>query len=92
MFGKTTYLMWLLLFIGIPLLILLRWRHHLRQQRRALALTVLGSLAGGWLWDAIAVRLGLWYYDPANISVSGFWAYRWKNGSGSWVSRSCLAV
>jgi len=66
-----TYLFWLFCFIGIPLLVLLRWRHHLWQQRRALAWTVVGSLVGGWLWDALAVRIGLWHYDPARIA--GVW-------------------
>lgn len=71
MFGHYTYLLWLLLFIGLPLVVLLRWHRQLWQQRRALALATLGSLAGGWLWDALAVRFDLWYYDPANIA--GIW-------------------
>jgi lycopene cyclase domain-containing protein len=72
MFGQWTYLSWLALFIGLPVLWLwLRCRSALRQQRRALALIGLGALAGGWAWDALSVRLGVWYYAPAN--VLNFW-------------------
>lgn len=71
MLSKYTYLFWLFCFIGVPLLLLLRWRALLWIQRRALAWTTLGSLVGGWLWDALAVRVGLWHYDPARIA--GIW-------------------
>ena len=69
MFGAGTYLVWLLLFIGLPVL-WMAWRSRaaLRPQRRALALLGLGALAGGWAWDALSVRLGVWYYAPANIA------------------------
>jgi lycopene cyclase domain-containing protein len=67
MFGQWTYLIWLALFIGLPVLGLgLRGRSALWQQRRALALISFGALAGGWAWDALSVRLGVWYYAPAN--------------------------
>lgn len=68
MFGHSTYLIWLALCMGVPLLILLRWRGWLWAQRRALAWTLLGALVGGWMWDAFAVRIGLWYYDPTYLS------------------------
>jgi lycopene cyclase domain-containing protein len=71
-FGHTTYLFWLLLCIGMPLLVLVRWHHHLWRQRRALGLATLGSLSGGWVWDALAVHFDLWHYDPARIV--GIWA------------------
>ena len=58
-FGEYTYLIWLLLFMGVPLLVLLYWRGWLWQQRRVLCWTLLGSLVGGWLWDAAAVRVNL---------------------------------
>ena len=66
-----TYLFWLFCFIGLPLLVLLRWWQPLWAQRQALAWTTLGSLVGGWLWDALAVRVELWHYDPARIA--GIW-------------------
>lgn len=71
MFGTLTYLVWLGLFIGLPLLIFLRWRDLIWRRRRALALITLGSLVGGWAWDASAVRLGLWFYRSDNIL--GLW-------------------
>ncbi|HRW11436.1 MAG TPA: lycopene cyclase domain-containing protein [Caldilineaceae bacterium] len=71
MFEQITYLLWLVLCIGIPLLIMLRWHNQLWQQRRALAFAVLGSLGGGWAWDALAVHFDLWYYNAANIA--GIW-------------------
>lgn len=71
MLGKYTYLLWLALFIGIPLLIELRWYRQLWQQRRAILWALVGSLVGGWLWDAAAVRFHLWYYEPERIA--GIW-------------------
>jgi lycopene cyclase domain-containing protein len=74
MFGTHTYLIWLGLFIGLPLLGLgLRQGRVIWRQRRALAWTVVGSLAGGWLWDAAAVRVGLWYYNP-DFLIGWWWA------------------
>ncbi|HET9223079.1 MAG TPA: lycopene cyclase domain-containing protein [Roseiflexaceae bacterium] len=68
MFGSFTYIIWLALFIGLPLLILAAVaRRALWRRRRALAWTLLGAFVGGWAWDALAVRLGAWYYDPRNI-------------------------
>jgi lycopene cyclase domain-containing protein len=71
MFGNWTYLIWLALFIGLPLLVLMRWRKLFWQRRRALMLITLGSLVGGWAWDALSVRLGIWFYRPDNIL--GLW-------------------
>ena len=68
MFGNLTYIIWLMLFVGLPLLALIAaargalWRHQ-----RALAWTLAGALAGGWAWDAGIVVLGTWDYDPNNI-------------------------
>jgi lycopene cyclase domain-containing protein len=68
MFGNLTYMIWLALFIGLPLLALAiiarraQWR-----RRRALGWTLAGALVGGWAWDALIVRIGGWYYDPNNI-------------------------
>lgn len=68
MFGSYTYMYWLLLFIGLPILLLstVQFR-RLWQQRRALAWTLVGAGIGGWAWDALAVRLGAWYYKESNI-------------------------
>ena len=68
MFSDSTYMIWLALFIGVPLLALaIGARRALWRQRRALGWVLVGALAGGWAWDALAVRLGAWYYDPNNI-------------------------
>lgn len=72
MFGHATYLIWLALFIGVPLLILLRWRRPIWAQRRALGWTLVGSLVGGWVWDALAVRYDLWYYDEGHLAGPWF--------------------
>jgi len=71
MFGSLTYLVWLAVFIGIPLLVLMRWRRWFAPRRRALLWLVVGSLVGGWLWDALSVRWGIWFYAPSNIF--GLW-------------------
>src|SRR6476646_5774961 len=68
MFGNQTYIIWLVLFVGLPLLgLLIAARRALWQRRAALAWTLAGALVGGWAWDALIVRLGAWYYDPDNI-------------------------
>lgn len=72
MFGSMTYLIWLALFVGLPLLALaLAARRRLWPRRRALAWTLLGALAGGWAWDAGIVKLGTWDYIPEHIA--GVW-------------------
>ncbi len=71
MFGSLTYLVWLAVFIGVPLLALLRWRHLFAPRGRALLWIVAGSLVGGWMWDALSVRWGIWFYAPSNIF--GLW-------------------
>ena len=73
-FGSFTYIVWLVCFIGVPLLVLWGWRGRvIWQQRRAMAWMTVGSLVGGWVWDALAVQFGLWYYDPAHL-VGWWWA------------------
>ena len=68
MFSNRTYVIWLMLFVGVPLLALgIAARHALWRRRRALLWMLAGALVGGWAWDALAVRLGAWYYDPSNI-------------------------
>ena len=72
MFGQLTYLIWLTLFIALPLALLwLLWPLLFWGQRRALAWTPLGSLFGGWAWDGVAIQARVWYYDAANIA--GVW-------------------
>ncbi|MDQ3249464.1 MAG: lycopene cyclase domain-containing protein [Chloroflexota bacterium] len=88
MFGNYTYLLWLFTCIGLPLLALLRWRLQLWQQRRALAWVLLGSLVGGWAWDALAVRFELWYYDPANIV--GVWLLGLPLEEWLWIAGTTL--
>lgn len=73
MFGSMTYLIWLSCFIGLPLLVLWAWQGRVLLRRgRGLAWVVVGSLAGGWAWDALAVRIGVWTFDPAHLA--GWWA------------------
>jgi lycopene cyclase domain-containing protein len=72
MFGQATYLIWLALFIALPLALLwLIWPRVLWAQRRALAWTTVGALVGGWLWDGLAIQVGVWYYAPETIA--GVW-------------------
>ena len=68
MFGSNTYIIWLALFVGLPLIMLVvTARHMVWRQRRAMAWTLLGALVGGWAWDAGIVKLGAWDYIPEHI-------------------------
>lgn len=64
MFGPFTYLIWIGLFLGLPILTLalfggrIWWR-----ERRALAWTLFGSAGGGWAWDFSAIQLGFWSFN-----------------------------
>lgn len=72
MFGHATYLIWLGLFMGLPILaIAIIGRRQLWQARRALAWVTVGALLGGWAWDALSVQWRVWFYSPANIT--GLW-------------------
>ena len=72
MFGQFTYLIWHVIFLySIILFLWLRWRVLFWSRRRAFAWAVLGSLGGGWVWDALAVQLDIWHYDPNHIV--GWW-------------------
>ena len=56
MFGPLTYLLWLLLFIFLPLFALVVRQRQVWRHWRSLGLILAGSLVGGWAWDAPAVR------------------------------------
>jgi len=56
MFGQLTYLLWLLLFIFLPLFALVVWQRRVWRQWRALGLILVGALVGGWAWDALPVQ------------------------------------
>lgn len=72
MFGTNTYLIWLACFIGVPLVALALWRGKLIWRKRCgLAWATLGSLVGGWIWDASSVYFGVWYYNPEHLA--GWW-------------------
>ena len=84
MFGQLTYIIWLALFIGLPLVISLRWYPLLWRQRRTLGWTTLGALVGGWAWDAWAVQFGVWFYDPSNIV--NLWIFGLPLEEWLWIS------
>jgi lycopene cyclase domain-containing protein len=96
MFGSLTYIIWLALFIGLPLLVLaLIARRSLWRRRRALGWVLLGSLLGGWAWDVLAVRLGAWYYDPRNILdwwIGGLPVEEWIWIAGVTLLFGCVTI
>ncbi len=64
MFGTWTYLIWLGLFIGLPLIGLAIWGGRVWwRDRRALAWTFVGATVGGWSWDYAAIQLGFWSFE-----------------------------
>ena len=96
MFGTLTYIAWLALFVALPLLALAALaRRALWRRRRALGWALAGALAGGWAWDALAVRLGAWYYDPANILgvwLGGLPIEEWLWIAGVTLLFGCITV
>jgi lycopene cyclase domain-containing protein len=96
MFGHPTYLIWLILFIGLPLLAqAIIARRALWRRRHALVWLLAGALAGGWAWDALAVRLGAWYYDPNNILniwIGGLPIEEWIWIAGVTLLFGCITV
>jgi lycopene cyclase domain-containing protein len=96
MFGHPTYIIWLALFIGVPLLALgIAARRALWRRRRALLWTLAGALAGGWAWDALAVRLGAWYYDTNNILniwIGGLPIEEWLWIAGVTLLFGCVTI
>ncbi len=87
---------WLALFLALPLALVWATRGRLLWRcRRALGLTLLGALLLGGLWDALAVRVHIWYYAAANIA--GLWLLglpveEWLWISGTALLFGCLAV
>jgi lycopene cyclase domain-containing protein len=96
MFGQLTYIIWLALFIGLPLMgLAIIARRALWRRRRALFWLLAGALAGGWAWDALAVRLGAWYYDPNNILniwIGGLPIEEWIWIAGVTLLFGCVTV
>ncbi|SRR6266545_7125123 len=96
MFGNLTYVVWLALFIGLPLLALLAAaRRALWRRRRALGWMLAGALAGGWAWDVLAVRLGVWYYDSNNILnvwIGGLPLEEWLWTAGITLLFGCVTI
>ncbi len=65
------YLIWLVLCVGLPLVAVWLWYGRvLRRHGWALGWTTVGALALGWLWNAQAVRAGIWTYtQPETLGV-----------------------
>jgi lycopene cyclase domain-containing protein len=68
MFGQLTYIIWLAVFVGVPIVLLMHWRRAFWRRKRALGWVLLGALVGGWAWDAASVQLRVWFYAPEHIT------------------------
>ncbi len=68
MFGHWTYLLWLGLFVALPIFALAAWGGRIWWlERRALAWTLAGAAVGGWAWDFAAIQLGFWTFTEAHM-------------------------
>jgi lycopene cyclase domain-containing protein len=66
------YLNFLLLFFGLPILVLgWRLRSELRRYPRTLAWCFGFVFTVGWFWDWLSWRTGVWRYDTA--PTVGWW-------------------
>ncbi|HEV3121327.1 MAG TPA: lycopene cyclase domain-containing protein [Isosphaeraceae bacterium] len=62
------YLIWLLLFMALPILGLFVYAPRaIWRQARAIGLTLGVAFLGGWAWDKLAIHLGAWQFDPNSI-------------------------
>jgi lycopene cyclase domain-containing protein len=66
------YLVFLLIFFGLPTL-LLAWplRRELARHRRTALWLLLFVCTAGWFWDWLSCRTGVWRYDVA--PTLGLW-------------------
>ena len=66
------YLIFLLLFFGLPLLVI-GWfvRRELRRYRRTVLWCLVFVYTIGWFWDWLSIKTGVWRYDSAE--TVGFW-------------------
>ena len=66
------YLVFLLVFFGLPALLLAwRTRRRLAQCRRTFLWLLVFVFTAGWFWDWLSWRTGLWRYDTA--PTLGWW-------------------
>ena len=66
------YLLFLLVFFGLPALLLAwRTRRRLAQCRRTFLWLLVFVFTTGWFWDWLSWRTGLWRYDSA--PTLGLW-------------------
>ena len=70
MFGKFTYLILMLIFMGIPLLITwLSFFKLLLKYKKIYLYVIFGSLIFGWAWDFISIKDDVWNYT----NILGVW-------------------
>lgn len=66
------YLLWLVVFVCLPLLVLWVWRYTtLLRYRRVVIFTLIGSLIFAVPWDAVAIKQRIWYFTKPE--VVGWW-------------------
>ena len=69
-----TYLTLLLIFFGIPLVLMLLFQRRILSYRRTILWALLFVYTIGFFWDWLSVRTGVWRYDSAptlGLSVRG---------------------
>lgn len=68
------YLIWLLIFVILPLIILWIWKFRdLAKYKKVFFLAPVGSLIFSIPWDIIAVRENIWYFREPHIL--GIWLF-----------------
>ena len=83
------YILWLVLFLGLPLgALAIAGRRQMWRQRRALGWSLLGALVLGGAWDVSAVRVHIWYYAPTNIL--GLWIAGLPIEEWLWIAGTTL--
>lgn len=74
LFGHYTYILWLALFVWLPILIIYLFnREYINKYRNIFPYGIVSTLLFSIPWDWWAIKTNVWYFPPQNIV--GVWFF-----------------
>jgi lycopene cyclase domain-containing protein len=68
MFGKLTYIVWLIIFVWLPeTLLFLKFRGVFSRYKKTFVFAILGCLVFAWPWDYAVIKDSTWFFPPESI-------------------------